>query len=314
MKLDSKKTAFGRHETFFLRYGWLTKGFWKHLAHLAKTDFKEDIFKSDQALVELGVGKNMVASIKYWLQATQLVESAANQLKPTSLGLELLGTQEKEGWDPYLEDEGSLWLLHWLIASNSALATTFFWFFNYYHKNKFTQEELRTALADFIKETLSSNVSGATVKNDVAVLTRMYASDNTGKSVNWDEALDSPLGQLGLLDALANKEYQSVTSAKNTLPSHVVGFAMAQIFKERKVVSIPIEELIYSTNNWPALGSIFRLSENQTIALIEEVTSIRPELYEVRESAGIHQVYQVAESIKPSIFLEDYYGVANSQL
>ncbi|MCO7199600.1 DUF4007 family protein [Pseudoalteromonas sp. OANN1] len=313
MKLDNKKSAFGRHETFFLRYGWLTKGFWKHLAHIAKTDFKEDIFKSDIALVELGVGKNMVGSIKYWLQATQLLESSANHLKPTKLGFELIGTQEKEGWDPYLEDEGSLWLLHWLIASNSALATTFFWFFNCYHKNKFTQEELRTALSDFIKETLSSSVSSATVKNDIAVLTRMYSSDATGKSINWDEALDSPLGQLGLIDTLANKEYQSVTSAKSTLPAHIVGFAMAQIFKERQAVSIPVEELIYSSNNWPALGSIFRLSENQTIALIEEVTSIKSGLYEVSESAGIHQVYQVADTVEPLLFLEDYYGKANSQ-
>jgi hypothetical protein len=52
-----QKTAFGRHETFALRYGWLTKGY-----QAAQKDPK--IFQSDEATVTLGVGVNMVNSIQ----------------------------------------------------------------------------------------------------------------------------------------------------------------------------------------------------------------------------------------------------------
>lgn len=68
MKYDPSKTAFGRHETFALRYSWLTKGYQKNVASK-----KEDVFTSDNATVELGVGKNMVAAIRYWLRASQMI-------------------------------------------------------------------------------------------------------------------------------------------------------------------------------------------------------------------------------------------------
>jgi hypothetical protein len=62
MRFSSEKTAFGRHETFPLRYSWLTKGIQALLAD-------PGVFQSDEATVTLGVGKNMVSAIRYWLEA-----------------------------------------------------------------------------------------------------------------------------------------------------------------------------------------------------------------------------------------------------
>ena len=65
MQFIKNKVTFGRHESFALRFGWLTKGF--------QTLGKDPgIFKSDEATIIFGVGKNMVNSIKHWLRATQL--------------------------------------------------------------------------------------------------------------------------------------------------------------------------------------------------------------------------------------------------
>ena len=66
MIFDPRKTAFGRHETFALRYGWLPKGFQAAVRN-------PKIFLDDLATVELGVGKNMVKSIRHWLRATQMM-------------------------------------------------------------------------------------------------------------------------------------------------------------------------------------------------------------------------------------------------
>ncbi|WP_462158658.1 DUF4007 family protein [Pseudoalteromonas sp. GB56] len=308
MKLDEKKAAFGRHETFFLRYGWLTKGFWKFLESFCLDDSNNDIFKSDDAVVELGVGKNMVGSIKYWLQACQLLKlESKSGLFPTELGTSLMGTANKPGWDPYLEDEATLWLIHWLIASNSAQATTFYWFFNRYHKTNFSQEELRTALGDFIRENVSASTSASTIKNDIAVLTRMYSSAQADKKQGWDDILDSPLSQLSLIEVKSNKEYQSKSQVKDTLPVSIIGFAIAQLFEARGSTSIPVEELIYSQGGWPAIGSAFRIPENQAIALIEEAVKYIPGMFAINESAGIHQVYKMEHEVSPLQYLEKYY-------
>ena len=59
MRLDFKQTAFGRHETFPLRYAWLTKGF-------GAVERQPDLFRhAHQAMVRLGVGRNMVSAIQF---------------------------------------------------------------------------------------------------------------------------------------------------------------------------------------------------------------------------------------------------------
>lgn len=79
LKFFNKKTAsFGRHETFALRYSWLTKGF--QAFHSDKT-----VFSSDKSTIELGVGKNMVNAIKYWLRATTMLKDSPEGLEATPI-------------------------------------------------------------------------------------------------------------------------------------------------------------------------------------------------------------------------------------
>ncbi|MCT7964099.1 DUF4007 family protein [Laspinema sp. D1] len=54
---QSVNPVFARHETFHPRFGWLKKGFDK-----AKED--PGVFLAEDAPVRLGVGKNMVRSIR----------------------------------------------------------------------------------------------------------------------------------------------------------------------------------------------------------------------------------------------------------
>ena len=68
MRFKSDKVAFGRHETFHLRFAWLSKGF---AAFQKNSELFEDL---DAATVTLGVGKNMVQAIRYWMRATQLID------------------------------------------------------------------------------------------------------------------------------------------------------------------------------------------------------------------------------------------------
>ena len=60
------KPVFARHETFHPRWGWLKKGFDAASANFDAASANKSIFLQEDAPVRLGVGKNMVSSMRYW--------------------------------------------------------------------------------------------------------------------------------------------------------------------------------------------------------------------------------------------------------
>jgi len=296
MKFINDQVAFGRHETFALRYSWLSKGF-QNL----------DVFDDEDAVVRLGVGKNMVSSIRYWLKACQLITP---QKPEQAEKLGKLIFDEKNGFDPYLEDEATIWLVHWLLATNSTLATSWFWFFNKYHKPEFTGQELQSALSDFTKEQVidKRRPSVSTIKNDALLLTRMYSQSKGNGRTPLEEALDSPLSLLGLVTQSAGgRAYQSKPAARAGLPIGIFSFAVSQLMSERNVTALPIEELMYSRDDFAAPGSIFRLTETDLITKLEVMVDYIPGHFDIRETSGIHQLYQM-NKIDPVKYLEKYYS------
>ena len=105
MEVNPAKTSFGRNETFNLRYSWLNKG-------LKEFKRNKNVFLLEEATLTLGVGKNMVNSIKYWLNAYQIIDFSNKEPIQTRFG-EII-----ENYDPYLENIKSLWLLHWKLCTN----------------------------------------------------------------------------------------------------------------------------------------------------------------------------------------------------
>jgi hypothetical protein len=93
MYFNPKKVAFSWHESFVLRFGWLTKGF---------RAFEEDpnIFTNKDVVVTLGVGKNMVNSIRHWLRASKFIFWEPDNKEVTSVGLAIF--PKKGGIRPIL--------------------------------------------------------------------------------------------------------------------------------------------------------------------------------------------------------------------
>ena len=95
--------SFSGHESFFCKPLWLKKAY---------DSMNEGVnFTSPDAVAALGVGKNMVASIRFWSRAFGL---STNDI-PTSFATSIFDTEN--GFDPYLEDEGTLWLLHYFLLT-----------------------------------------------------------------------------------------------------------------------------------------------------------------------------------------------------
>ena len=62
------KPSFSGHETFPFRYTWLKKGVDAVMDDPA-------VFTSDRSTITLGVGKNMVRSIRHWCNAAGLIQA-----------------------------------------------------------------------------------------------------------------------------------------------------------------------------------------------------------------------------------------------
>jgi len=304
--LNKTSVSFGRHETFALRFGWITKGF-KALCQ------DSGIFENDNATVTLGVGKNMVHAIRYWLIASQVVEFDGQSLVMTPLGNRIFDVED--GHDPFLEDDATIWLLHWLIASNAKDATAFFWFFNRFHKPEFTQAELFDALRDFVRENTSAKTSDNTLKSDITLLLRMYQSTIDFKAIPIEEGLDSPLSLLGLINDLEGSKYhESKSENRWNLPVAPFSYAVLEVFETTQLSSLPIEQLMISDGIYAAPGTVYRLNEEGLIAKLEEMIIWLPGYFELRESAGIHQLYKL-KNITPLDVLDKYYGdYQNSRL
>src|SRR5437016_4735236 len=182
--------SFSGHETFPFRYPWLKKGFDAVLAD-------PQVFQREDAITTLGVGKNMVRSIRHWCLAAGVLEECRDQnvrvLQVTDFGKLLFAEQ---GLDPYLEDPATLWLLHWQIASNRARATTWFWTFSHFHEPEFTRETLTAALFKWAQSLSGKAVAESSIKRDVDCFLRTYVTSRHHQGSLAEDSLDCPLVEL----------------------------------------------------------------------------------------------------------------------
>ncbi len=305
MKFSPTNTAFNRHESFALRFGWLTKGFQAFQKN-------KDLFSAPDGVVRLGVGKNMVNSIRHWLRAAQLIEIEKDSKDTTKIGRRIFS--KDTGYDPYLEDEATIWLIHWLLATNPAHATSWYWFFNRFHKPEFTAEEAGTALVDFARENITSKCSVTSIKKDAAALLRTYVQSRGNSKIPAEEALDSPLSLLRLITYnRPTRTYQSRLTQRDSLPLGIFGYALADLFNQRQLTEMPMEDLIYSRDRHLAPGQIFRLSENALLTKIEQLIPYIPNVFKLADSGGIHQLY-LLQDIDPLTYLDTHYTVRQQRL
>ncbi len=299
MKLHRVTVSFGRHESFPLRFGWIAKGL---------TALQDDprIFNRDDATVILGVGKNMVASIRYWLLATGVASrvGATNTLEQSEIGRIVFG----DTGDPYLEDEGTIWLLHWLLATNPATASAIYWFFNHFHKPTFTGIEVATALSDFVKHEVSSKVAATTLKGDAQLVLRMYSRTLGGTRLTLEDALDSPLATLNLQGRLDGRNWRAAPMDRAELPLSVFAVAVAQLFDHIGVAQLAIQDLMYSDKNHCAPGAVFRMTEEGLIRKLEALCDAYPSVLRLDRTAGVYQLYKLGPLDDKSILRDSYAG------
>lgn len=280
------RPQFSGHETFPLRYGWLKKAY--DLVSETRDDPKnKSIFTDEGAIATLGVGKNMVSSIRFWAQACNIIEeNGPNGLVPTQLGDEIFGA---DGFDPFMENAVTLWLVHWHLCSTPE-RTTWYWAFNHFLAQSFERELLVKDLMRLAGSREWPRVSATTVKRDVECFVRTYAARIPSDRRLHEEALESPLAELGLLKATAKKDgFRFVRGEQSTLGDGVFAYATAKFWEDfsPSSKSLSFEAMAHEPGS---PGRVFCLDEQELARRMADIEDYTNGAIMWSETAGLKQL------------------------
>lgn len=294
------RPPFGGHEKFTFRHGWIKKG----LDAIVKDPL---IFSREDAFVTLGVGKNMATSIRYWGLALGLFQPSKDHpraIEPSVIGKALLADG---GWDPYIEDIGSLWLLHWQLASNQEHGLVWHLAFSHYYDVEFR----KPTLIEFLKLQLIQrgvNTTEGMIEREFDVFIRTYVPAQSQKGNN-EEVMNCPLVDLNLIRLMpSDSVYRFDIGSKPSLPTAVFGYALLG-FIDKKIArqrTVTLDECIYSPGS---PGQIFKLDENSIISYLEDLEMLTGGALSLQETAGLRQIYwHTASQNLGWELLRNYYG------
>ncbi|MFC5148961.1 DUF4007 family protein [Streptomyces aureoversilis] len=231
LPLEGCVPSFGRHRTYPPRAGWLLK-----VHHAVQED--PQLFARADAPVTLGVGSSMVPALRFWSRAFGLSTDAPiggprSGLQPTRRGHWLLG---EDGADPYLEDPGSLWLLHWWLLQPTCQVPTWYQLFARAGLSRMTRDAVRAGVQRDAVDSGWSAPSDSALTRDVTAFVSMYGPTPVPRGHDHapvEEELSNPFRALNVLRVEeargrhrpGTQELVIDRSAGRTVPAAVIAYA-----------------------------------------------------------------------------------------
>lgn len=306
---DGIEGAFGRHETFTIRYGWLKRGFDEAIVD-------PRLFYKPDAHHRLGVGKNMAKSMRFWLSATRLMGEVSDPddgrrtlMRPTGFGMLLLvgsptvdeasyGTEvaalnaqcaDTTGLDPYLEDIASWWLLHWMMHSPEGRLPVWWCAFHTFTAVNFSAESLQEHVTAQIDATAAWTTPSApgdsTVKKDVLALLRAYAGTSGSRRADKaDDAVDAPLVPLHLISD-GPDGFRFAFGPKPDLAPAIAAFACLD-FMSRTDFTARTALVPTLATEIGGPGRAFKVRERDLAELLGKAAADHADLIDVSSTAG----------------------------
>ena len=278
------KYTFSGHESFNCKTLWLKKGY----------DYirNNNNFNSPNSVVELGVGKNMVASIRYWMRVFGLTEND----KPKPITDYLFDTNE--GKDPYIEDLGTLWLLHFLLVSTRE-ATLYNILFTQLQRERkvFDRQHVLYLVKRMMTEDgKQTQYNENTIKKDIGTLLLNYVLPQKAKA--FDD-YNSLLIDLDLIRMdTEGKNFLFNIEGKRQIPWQIFLYA---------VIKMKGKNMTVSYDTLQELGLIFCMNDMEVIEMCKVVVEHHKDKIAYSDVAGIRQLHFL-NNINEKEVLNEYYG------
>ncbi len=286
---DAIKYTFSGHDSFQCRQLWLKKGY----------DYikSQKSFNDEDAVVRLGVGKNMVLAIRHWMKAFNIIDSKDTL---TEFGEKLFND---EGYDPFLEDEASLWLLHYHLIKTGT-ASIYSIVFNEFRKEKILFN--KDIFINYLKrkrETEPSLVFNVnTVADDFDVFIKMYINNEDGKDI--EDSFSGVLAEIDLLNKVGkgkDEQFRIENNERNKLPEEILLFSILDNQEYGNSISLNTLE-----NEINSPGSIFCLNRTGLTSKLIEIVNGSDNIT-FTDHAGIKEIQFKNKPNQYSV-LDKYYG------
>ena len=264
----NNKVKMKRHESFSIREGWLAKGI-----RTIKEDSK--VFSSSDATDILGIGTNMVKSLKYWMTATCLIEENNRSISLSKFG-ELI-----DKYDPYLEDNFSWWLIHLNMILNIEDSYIYNLFFNKCTMKIFSKRDIFEQISQILnnnKLEYNENI----LQDEVNMIIKTYSIDE--KIDNPENNFICPLSELNLIKKVDINAYERIKPDFRSLNYLIVYYLMILLSEDKEYLSI--DDLI-KLDNSPA--KLLNLDKNLINEYLDEMK--KHDLIIINRTAGLNMIY-----------------------
>lgn len=281
---------------------WLKKAF--DQADMDKTVSKST-FSDDDAIAKFGVGKNMVAAIKHWALACDVLRDnlpSAYSVSPTASMI-----FADDGLDPYSENPSTAWYAHWWLAGRGSRATTWYWLFNHVTTPSFSRDELETPLMEFASRLdPKRKLSASTLSRDLETCLRSYAPRAAGASP--EDFAEPMLGELGLISEEHKGHFSFRRGPKPTLHDAMFAHTLLDFWDRTAggVSSLAFESIAYGEGS---PGRVFKLDENSVAERLFSLDDLTGGLLSWTDTAGLRQVHRrefVSEELSRTLIGKSY--------
>lgn len=289
---------FRAHETFSIRKGWLHKGM-RHVINNPRVFVDKDINSMD----EFGLGANMVKALRYWLQATGLT---TENLGGNNRNQELTEFGHLV-WnnDSYLEEDGTLFLIHYFLSTNKDLATAWYYFFNIYKVVEITQDSFVNGMRTYLLES-DYKVAERALGEDFDCIIKTYY-DN-GKNTSPENNMSCPLSDLGLIRPSNGKDKTFIKHSPNQTainPLIVLAIIIRENEKNNGENEIKISKIETDECN---VGKVFNLDTFSIASYLDKLQNMG--LIKVNRTAGLDLI-NITTNWSFIDCVEEYYRSIN---
>jgi hypothetical protein len=311
---DKIRYRFSGHESFPLRYAWLPKAY--ELLDKSATGFQD----LEQAMITLGLGKNMLKSLRFWVEVVGLAtpKDRGTRLELTEFARLIF---DKKGFDPFLEDDQTLWLIHWQLSSHTH-KPLFAWDFllNRWPHAEISREPVLLAFAKQAEET-NGRLHARTLRNHLDIFLRTYIAGKPGKRDCQEDNLDSPLVQLRLLERVGERVsresgrrepvYAFRREPKPEISSRLFAYAVQDFWSKRhpNEGTLSLDQLLYGHGS---PGQVFKLPDWAIRERLAKLGEASQGEFEYQESAALQQLRRRQDS-NTSLFAAEMLGALYGQ-
>lgn len=270
---------FGGHDSFGVRDGWLFKGA-EAIANSPMRFFDETLAD------DLGVGRNMAKSIRFWMTSLGLMDVTAIKGEPRIPSLTRF-SEVLRNFDPYLVKQRTVWLIHCMFMQNSEQALIWKWFFHNFSLRNFTRAECEDSATVYFSTRAGGRPPTAdSLSRDLSCLLSMYSTEIPERIDDPEDNHLSPFSRLGIISHLKSAHMYRLNDGTKKIQPIVFGFAV-QLFANQLAQATQIE--ISFKDLLSAVGSPGRtlvLSSESLLSLLTQLEKEYSKVFKVVGHAG----------------------------